>query len=203
VIVYRAAAYHTPLWVEPNVNEGRFNRKLEGPVQYFCEHPLGPLAESVRRLPLGLGPEELRLPVWAIRVPEGPVETLGFEQAAEWGIDAYALVCPPNAYGECQDLADTFIAMNDPPMLRVPSAALPGTWNLVVFGQRVLAPYMAAPMDPLLDVPGAPVASGAGALEEMLAMVRPLDDLPHLAYDAWLAGQEYEFVEPETLSLGG
>jgi RES domain-containing protein len=203
VIVYRAAPYHTPLWVEPNVNEGRFNRKLEGPVQYFCEHPLGPLAESVRRLPAGLDPEHLRVPVWALRLPEEPVETLGFAQAAERGIDAYALVCPPNAYGECQELADTFTAMNRPPTLRVPSAALPGTWNVIVFGQRVLAPYMPEPLDPLLDVPGASVAASAGVLEELVAMVRPLDDLPHPAYDAWVDGQVYEFVEPETLSLGG
>lgn len=203
MIVYRAAAYHTPLWVEPNVNEGRFNRKLEGPVQYFCEHALGPLAESVRRLPAGLGPEHLRVPVWALRLPDETVETLGFDQAAEWGIDAYALVCPPNAYGECQELADTFMAMEEPPVLRVPSAALPGTWNRIVFGQRVLAPYMPEPLDPLLDVPGAPVAASAGALEELIAMVRSLDDLPHAAYDAWIGGQEYEFEEPQTLSLGG
>lgn len=202
--MYRAAAYHTPLWIEPNVMDGRFNRKGKGPVQSFCEHPLGPLAEAVRRLPDGLDPSEIRRPVWALRLPDDmPVETVGFQDAADVGLDPYALVCPPEGYGECQQLGDTYLEQDDPPMLRVPSAALPGTWNLIVFGQRVLAPYIPEPLDPLLDVPGAPVAVDARALDELVNMVRPLDQLAHAAYDAWDAGQEYTFVEPQALSLGG
>jgi hypothetical protein len=203
LVVYRAAAYHTPLWIEPNVMDGRFSRKGEGPVQYFCLHPLGPLAEALRRLPVGLDPAEVRRPVWALRLPDAPVQTIGFEEAGEYGIDPYALVCPPEASGECQDLADVFQAQEDPPMLRVPSAALPGTWNLIVFGERVLAPYTPEPLDPLLDVPGAPAAVDARALDELVATVRPLDQVAHDAYDAWRAGDSYEFAEPQALSLGG
>ena len=203
-MVYRAAAYHTPLWIEPNVMDGRFGRKGEGPVQYFCLHPLGPLAEAVRRLPDGLDPADLRLPVWALRLPDdAPVETIHFQDAADMGMDPFALVCPPDGYDECQQLGDTYLEHDEPPMLRVPSAALPGTWNLVVFGQRVLAPYMPEPLDPLLDVPGAPVAAKARALDELVGMVRRLDQVAHAAHDAWSAGQEYEFVEPQALSLGG
>jgi hypothetical protein len=203
LIVYRAAAYHTPLWIEPNVMDGRFNRKDEGPVQCFCLHPLGPLAEAVRRLPDGLDPAEIRRPVWALRLPDGPVETVGFDDAAEIGMDPYALVCPPGGYGECQELGDTFLEQEAPPMLRVPSAALPGTWNLIVFGQRVLAPYGPEPLDPLLDVPGAPAAMDACVLEEIVGMVRPLDQLAHAAYDASSQDKPYEFAEPQALSLGG
>jgi hypothetical protein len=202
LVVYRAAAYHTPLWVEPNVIEGRFHRRNQGPVQYFCLHPLGPLAEAVRRLPNGLDPAEIRRPVWALRLPDGPVETVGFQEAQELGMDPYALVCPPGGYAECQQLGDTFLEQEDPPMLRVPSAALPGTWNLIVFGPRVLAPYTPEPLDPL-DVPGAPAAVDARALKELLGLVRPLDASAHPAFEAWEAGQEYEFAEPEALSLGG
>jgi hypothetical protein len=57
-------------------------------------------------------------------------------------------------------------------MLKTPSAALPGTWNLVVFGQRVLAPYTPEPLDRLLDVPGAPAAVDARALRELARIVR-------------------------------
>jgi hypothetical protein len=203
LVVYRAAAYHTPLWIEANVMDGRFNRKGGGPVQYFCLHPLGPLAEAVRRLPVGLDPAEIRRPVWALRLPDAPVQTIGFEEAGEWGIDPYALVCPPDAYGECQDLADVFQAQHDTSVLRVPSAALPGTWNLIVFGERVLAPYTPEPLDPLLDVPGAPAAVDARALDELIALVRPLDQFAHDAYDAWSAGDSYEFAEPQARSLGG
>jgi RES domain-containing protein len=204
LLAYRAAAYHTPLWIEPNVMDGRFNRKGEGPVQYFCEHPLGPLAEAVRRLPDGLDPAEIRRPVWALRLPDDtPVETVGFQDAADMGMEPYALVSPPEGYGECQQLGDTYLEQEQPPMLRVPSAALPGTWNLVVFGQRVLAQYALEPLDPLLDVPGAPAAVDARALDELVGMVRPLDQITHAAYDAWDSGQDYEFVEPQALSLGG
>jgi RES domain len=203
LVVYRAAAYHTPLWIEPNVMDGRFNRRGEGPVQYFCLHPLGPLAEAIRRLPDGLDAVEVRRPVWALRLPDHvPVATIGFEEAGDWGLDPYALVCPPDRYGECQRFADTFLAHVEPPMLRVPSAALPGTWNLVLFGPRVLAPYTPDPLDPLLDVPGAPPAVDARALHELVGLVRPLQQPAHAAYDAWVAGEPYEFAEPQALSLG-
>jgi hypothetical protein len=201
--VYRAAAYHTPLWIEPNVTNGRFHRALEGPTQYFCEHPLGPLAEVVRRLPDGSDPAELRLPVWALRLPDEPIETLGFDEASQYGLDPYALVCPPDGYEECQQVGAAMREERDPPMLRVPSAALPGTWNVVAFGERVLAPYLHEPLDPLLDVPGSLAAVGARALDELVSRVRPLDQAEHHAYDAWRADEEFEFVEPQALSLGG
>jgi hypothetical protein len=204
MVVYRAAAYHTPLWVEPNVTEGRFHRELTGPVQYFCEHPLGPLAEALRRLPPGLPIDELRRPVWALRLPDVPVETLGFDQAADWGIDPYELVCPPDGYSAgCQIIGETLIAREAPPMLRVPSAALPGTWNIVVFGQRVIAPYLPDPIDPSLDVPAAPAAVDARALAELAALVRPLDQVSHAGYDAWQDGERFAFTEPDTISLIG
>jgi hypothetical protein len=171
-------------------------------VQYFCLHPLGPLAEAVRPLPDGLDPAEIRRPVWALRLPDGPIETLGFQHAHDMGMDPFSLVCPPGGFAECQRLGDTFLEQDDPPMLRVPSAALPGTWNLIVFGQRVLAPYIPGPLD-RMDVPGAPAAVDARALTELLALVRPLDEPGHPALAAWQAGEEYEFAEPQMLSLGG
>jgi hypothetical protein len=72
-----------------------------------------------------------------------------------------------------------------------------------VFGQRVLALYTPEPLDPLLDVPGAPAAVDGRALDELVALVRPLDRVAHDAYDAWSAGDPYEFAEPQALSLGG
>jgi RES domain len=154
-------------------------------------------------LPDGLDPAEVRRPVWALRLPDGPVETIGFDRAAEIGLDPYALICPPDDYGECQQLGDTYLEQAEPPMLKVPSAALPGTWNLVVFGERVLAPYALDPLDPLLDVPGAPAAVDARALDEIVGLVRPLDQHAHAAYDAWRAGGSYELDEPQALSLAG
>lgn len=194
-------AYHTPLWLGANRLAGRFNAELRGPVQYLCLHPLGALAEAIRRLPDGLDPRELRRPVWALRLPEAPVETLGFDEAANWGLDPYDLVCRPDGYGPCQALGERLLATPKPPMLRVPSAALPGTWNLVAFGQRVLAPYDGEPPDPTLDVPAAVVAVDARALDEMVPTVRPLSQRRHAAYDAWRAKRPFQAAEPPALSL--
>lgn len=136
-------------------------------------------------------------------MPEGPIETIGFGEASEWGLDPYDLVCPPAGYGACHEIGETLLAADHPPMLRVPSAALPGTWNLIVFGQRVVAPYDGEPVDPELDVPAAPLAVSARALEELIPLVRRLGELRHAAHDAWADGQPFHFVEPPTLSLGG
>jgi hypothetical protein len=203
LIAFRSTAYYKPLWVEPNFLAGRFNRAGAGPVQYFCLHPLGALAEALRWMPEGLDPAEVRRPVWAMRLPDDPVTTIGFDEARDWGIEPYALVCPPAGYSECQDLGETFLAMDDPPMLRVPSASLAGTWNLIVFGERVLAPYMPEPVDSLLDVPGALAGIDARALAELIAMIRPLVEPSHAAYEPWERGEPYDFIEPSTLSLRG
>lgn len=203
MIVYRATAYHAPLWLEPNFTAGRFHEAGIGPVQYFCLHPLGPLAEALRWQPPGTDPAHVRRAVWALRLPDGPAETIGFDQAAEWGLEPYSLVCPPEGYHQCQHLAETFLAMQDPPMLRVPSASLPGTWNLIAFGVRVAVPYMYEPVDPALDVPVSLMGVEARILKELAPLVRPLNALPHAAHDAWQNGEEFEFMEPITFSLGG
>jgi hypothetical protein len=141
--------------------------------------------------------------VWVLRIPGGSVQTIGFDEAREWGLDPYDLVCPPEGYGACQAVGERLMTADDPGMLRVPSAALPGTWNLVVFGPRVAAPYDGEPVDPTLDVAVAPIAARAQVLEELIPLVRPLGQPPHAAYDAWVDGRPFEFVEPPTLSLGG
>lgn len=172
-------------------------------MQYLCLHPLGPLAEAVRRLPAGLDAAEMRRPVWALRVADDSIEQLGFEEAGSWDLDPYDLVCPAEGYGACQALGARLLEAGDPPMLRVPSAALPGTWNLIVFGARVVAPYDGDPADPSLDVPAGTLAVDARALAELVPLVRPLGQLAHAAHDAWSEGSGYEFIDPLALSLGG
>lgn len=141
--------------------------------------------------------------MWALRVAEEAITTLGFDEAADWGLDPYDLVCPPQGYERCQEVGKKLLSTAEPPMLRVPSAALPGTWNLIVFGLRVVAPYDGAVADPGLDVPAGPLAVDSRALEELVPLVRPLDDIAHAAHDAWASGQPFELVDPQTLSLGG
>ena len=57
-----------------------------------------------------------------------------------------------------------------------PSAALPETRNVVIFGARHVWPLDATPTP--TGVPGAPIADHARAIKETLTLMRHLDD-PH------------------------
>ncbi|MBI4728292.1 MAG: RES family NAD+ phosphorylase [Acidobacteria bacterium] len=194
-VAYRLAAWDTPLWVNPNRSEGRFNRPLDGPTQYLSLHPLTPWAEYLRRedrrTPEDL--REFRIRVWAVRAILAEVTEISFDEAPAWGLDAAGLVA--DDYARCQDLARRI--REDPggsKAIIVPSAGLPGTRNLVLFGPRVAVPYLAAPIDEV-DVPVGHVAEDATALAGLLDRVRFRGE-PHAEYEAWRRGREYRFIDP-------
>lgn len=197
VVAYRLAAWDTPLWVNPNRSPGRYNRPGTGPTQYLSLHPLTPWAEYLRRQGLG-SPEELRelgLRVWALRVVLERVRELTYDTAPELGLEPKALVA--DDWGPCQALGDR--CREEPAMpdvLRVPSAALPGTRNLVLFGPRVAAPYLVEPLDEV-DIPSAVVADGARPLHTLPPLVRYRGE-PHAEYEAWRRGRSFVFDEPPT-----
>ncbi len=82
----------------------------------------------------------------------------------------------------------------------MPSAALPGTRNLVIVGERVRTGYLDQPVD-ALDVPVAPTGGRGRMLQELWRRRRPLAERAHAEYDAWSEGRSFEFVEPGTASL--
>lgn len=147
---YRLAAWDTPLWVLPNRRAGRYNRAGEGPTQYLALHPLTPWAELLRFDGRRTEEEanELRPPLWAVRVKFEPADTveLTFDNASEWGLEPEDLVSDSRA--ATQALAARLRAdPSGPTALVVPSAALPGTRNLVLLGARVKVEYDQAPVD--------------------------------------------------------
>lgn len=75
----------------------------------------------------------------------------------------------------------------------VPSAALPGTSNLVLFGVRVLHPYLAEPVTPE-EVRTGHLTDGARPAAEVLRLVRWLG-APHPALDEWLATGAYRTLD--------
>lgn len=138
---------------------------------------------------------ELRARIWVLRVREPRIEEISFESASRFGIEPEHLVA--DDYGACQDFADR--CRHDerlPEVIRVPSAALPGTNNLVIFGPRVLAPYDSIPIDQI-DVPGSVVAEGAHPLHSLIGRVRHVGE-PHPVLEAWKKGASWEFTEPPT-----
>ncbi|HUH08880.1 MAG TPA: RES family NAD+ phosphorylase [Egibacteraceae bacterium] len=192
---WRLAAWDTPLWVNPNRSEGRFNADGAGPVQYWCLHPLTPWAEHLRAhgidSPERLG--HLRLRLWVARFDVDPA-VVGFSDASRHRLDPDDLVGDDHA--ACQGLGARCLAGDGPAIIEVPSAALPGTRNLVLFGPRVAAPFSAEPVDGV-DIPATVAAEGAHPLIGLLGSVRHRGQ-PHAELDAWRRGARFRFAEPAT-----
>jgi hypothetical protein len=181
VICFRNCAYLTPVRadLQPQRRPGRYHRGTEDePTQYFSLHPLGPHAEAMRRLgartPATARVLDLR--TWALHVPNDGLVDLGFDE--RWVADDW------NA---CQDLADTLRGSGAPGAI-VPSAALPGTQNLVLFGPRKAVPYLAPGLRPV-DVRASITGEHGCALETLVSLVRFRGD-PH-------PGGQFVFEEPD------
>jgi hypothetical protein len=195
LVGYRWADYDTPLWASPNRSPGRWHHAGDDPTQYWALHPAGPWAELVRANGIA-DPSDLtgiasRTWAAAFSFDVDVVAGLTFATAEQWGIKAADLVADdPTA---CRDLGRrlrrTYRA------LIVPSAALPGTSNLVVFGARVLASYGAPVVDSDMDVPSAPTADRGRPPAAVLSLVCHRG-AQHAGLAAWAVGAE--LPAPET-----
>jgi RES domain-containing protein len=193
VVCYRFAAYATPLRTVPAWQPARFSRGDEDePTQYLALHPLGPLAELMRNAELR-SPEQVRVistRTWALEVPVDDLPEITFATAERFGITAEQLV--GDDYGPCQALAETLRTKMEGVI--VPSAALPGTRNVVLFGPRVAAPYLTQPVS-TLDVPASITADGARPPTSLMSVVRYAGDT-HAALSSWRNGIDFRFAEP-------
>jgi hypothetical protein len=97
--------------------------------------------------------------------------------ADEWVADNYAA---------CQDLADTLRAAGHAGAI-VPSAALPGTQNIVLFGGRVAAPYEQLDVRPF-ELRASITGEHGAALAALVRLVR-FRGTPH-------PGAGFAFREP-------
>jgi hypothetical protein len=194
VISYRFAAYATPLRTVPASLPGRFNRGDEPqPTQYVSLHPLGPLAELMRNADLR-EPAQVRavqMRTWALEVPVDDLPEITFDTAEFFDISAAQLV--DDNRSACQQLAARL--RNEVEGAIVPSAALPGTRNVVIFGPRVAAPYLTKPVS-TIDIAASITADGARPVISLLSLVRFVGHR-HSALDAWERGASFEFSEPD------
>lgn len=136
-VVYRATTYDTPLWVTPNRRGGRWNWVNRCETQYFCLDSEAPYAEMLRGEDLRSQRESdtYTTILWQLRVDEGAVVDYGsFEKAAAAGFPADALV--DDDHERCRSEADRLRQLGAGGILS-PSAALPGSTNLTLFGPRV------------------------------------------------------------------
>jgi len=194
VICYRIAAYATPLRTVPASTPGRFHHGDEDlPTQYVSLHPLGPLAELMRSADLRSEAQvrAVRIRTWALEVPLDDLAEIDFDAAGAYGITADQLVSDDRE--ACRQLGSRL--RDEAPGAIVPSAALPGTRNVVLFGARVAAPYLTEPVSGL-DIPASITADGGRPPLALLALVRFVGD-PHPALNAWKRGASFRFTEPD------
>jgi hypothetical protein len=197
LIAFRLANYETPLWSVENFAAGRYNEPDAGFTQYLSLHPLTPWAELLRNEDRRTRERALlmRYPLWAIRVQleEAPVEVT-FENAGDFGLTAEDLVA--DDHGPCRALAHAF-RERGPTAFLAPSAALPGTTNLVVLEPRVLASWNQIPLDEV-DWPGSLAAQDGRCPEGLWDLVHYRGTgSRHPALEAWRDGDELAFEEPE------
>jgi RES domain len=194
VVAFRLASWRRPLRTEPSRVAGRYHRVTEdAPTQYLCLHPLGPWAEFLRASELRAA-EQLALVrhrTWALRLELDGLLRIGFAEAAEHGLRPGDLVS--DDHRACHRLAERLRAAGAPGAI-VPSAALPGTDNVVLFGERAAAPYLLEPISSV-DVPASLTADGGRPPLGVLDRVRRRG-APHGELEAWRAGEPYRFAEP-------
>ena len=194
IVAYRLASWRRPLRTEPSRVAGRFHRVTEeSPTQYLCLHPLGPWAEFLRRSGLRT-PEQLALVrhrTWALRLDPDGLVRIGFAEAAEHGLRP--ATSSPTTCARATG-SPTGCAPRECRGAIVPSAALPGTDNVVLFGARAAAPY---PVEPVsrVDVPASLTADGGRPPLGILDRVRRRG-ARHALLEAWRAGEPFRFVEP-------
>jgi hypothetical protein len=194
ITAYRVADYRTPVRDVPSNDPGRFHGPGSAPTQYFGLHPLGPAAEIIRhaRIERAAQVRRLQLRVWALRLllPDD-FRTVTFDSARKIGLDPTELVS--DDYAECQRFADRARGERWPGFV-FPSAALPGTDNVVLFGECVAIPYNIAPLDPW-EIPASMTVSRGVAPEDLLRLTRRIGQA-HAAFEAWRASETYHFEEP-------
>jgi RES domain-containing protein len=193
-VAYRQANYGNPLRTEPARQGARYSSGDEAtPTQYLCLHPLGPFAELMRAHDLR-APEQLqhvRARTWALRLHVADLPEIAFDNAKDFGIDPAALVGDDQS--ACRELGTRL--RDDVPGIVVPSAALPGTQNLVLFGARVGSPYL-LPRAGAVDVPASITAEGGRPLSPLVGRVR-FRGTKHAELVAWLRSEPFEFEEPD------
>jgi hypothetical protein len=191
--VFRHASYDSPWWALPSPRTGRFHRAGSGTVQYLSLHPLGPAAEMLRHnIGPGGNPDDLRLNLWVAALDLDNVARVDFDECAAYGISPDELV--GDDYTRTQALAD-IVRGSGAPAMTVPSAALPGTHTLVVFGVRVLHSFLGARFSPE-EVPTGHLSDAAAAPAEVAAHVRWFGE-PHRAAEQWKTTGSYDaFDDP-------
>jgi RES domain-containing protein len=195
-VVYRSCGHEAPLWGFPNLSDGRYNRAGRQPTQYLAFHPMTPWAEVMRNLNRRTPDEarQMRVPLWAFQLTlaDDPVD-ISFDNVDGYSLDPEDLVADDQT--ACRALSATLYGLGVR-SFTAPSAALPGTKNLVVLEAAAVSDYHLEPVDPV-DWPAAMLAQDGRCPENLWDNVHYRGTgTPHPALQAWQDGDEFEFEQP-------
>ena len=192
--VFRHASYDSPWWAFPSSRAGRFHRARSDTVQYLSLHPLGPAAEMLRHHlgPQG-NPDDIVLNLWTAVIDVDDPTRVDFDDCARYRLTPDELV--GDDYTTTQELANIVRDSGSTAMI-VPSAALPGAHNLILFGVRILNPFLSQPLTPE-EIPTGHLTDAARAPAEVAPYVRWFDT-PHKAAEQWKTTGDYELFDDPT-----
>ena len=125
-----------------------------------------------------------------LKVDLSELPRLDFDTAANFGLAPEDVVADDQA--NCRDLGRRLRAQ-DRGVVYV-SAALPGTWNVALFGEFWQSPFDVQPVS-IRDVPATVSADRGGVLMTLLDQVRLPGQL-HAGLEAWRLGIGLTFDEP-------
>jgi RES domain-containing protein len=182
-------SYDVPLRVSANRRPGRWNFAGSGTTQYACLDVEAPFAEMLRHEDLRSESEAatFRATLWQLQVNEGVVVDYGtFEKAERAGFPPEALVDDDHEF--CQREAQRLDSLGAGGILS-PSAALPGSTNLTLFGPRVPIAWE-ADVEISTAIPAQALATGAPP-EGLVQRVRYFEDA-HPELGVYLAKREDE-----------
>ncbi len=145
-VAFRYSNYDTPFWVRPNSEPGRWHLVGDEPTQYLSTTVEGAWAELIRAAEISSEPEVamVRMPIWAAEIHlKCLADYSTFERAEAAGFPPEALV--DEDYALCQFEGRRLRRAGFQGILS-PSAALPETTNLTIFGARIASSWKARPV---------------------------------------------------------
>jgi hypothetical protein len=175
-IAHRYSSYDTPFWVRENTQDGRWHSRGNGPTQYLSQSTDGAWAELIRNEELTTEDEVAMVSVsmWAARIEQGMIANYeSFEVAEDAGFDSDALV--DEDHERCRREGARLQRLGFAGVI-APSAALPGTTNLTLFGPRMASTWDRAHLL-ASSIPATIITKGAPP-PGLLARVRKIGE-PH------------------------
>jgi RES domain-containing protein len=184
-VAFRYSNYDTPFWVRPNSEPGRWHRAGDAATQYLSTTVDGAWAELIRAESLHSEQEAalVRMPMWVAEVHVQRIADYAtFERAAAAGFPPEALI--DDDHSRCRAEGRRLREEGFQGVL-APSAALPGSLNLTLFGARIASTWR---LRPLLasSIPATRIAVGAPP-EGIVAQVRHRGE-KHAQYEQFRAG---------------